>query len=81
MVVDGCTESKTECVGPLHIAVRQQGVLLCRMAFQEMKWVSIGRRDTENFDLENMAHVQNEIGTPIFDTYQVAPIWSDEAKN
>ena len=47
MVVDGCTESKTECVGPLHIAVRQQGVLLRRMAFQEMKWVSIGRRDTE----------------------------------
>lgn len=81
MVVDGCTESKTECVRQLHIAVRQQEELLCRMAFQEMKWVSIGPRDTENFDLENMAHVQNEIGTPIFDTYQVAPVWSDEAKN
>ena len=53
MVIDGCTESKTECVRPLHIAVRQQGELLCRMTFQEMKWVSIGQRDTENFHLEN----------------------------
>ena len=45
-----------------------------------MEWASINEVDAEDFDLLNMTDVENEneFGTPVFDTDEVIPIWSDE---
>ena len=80
-VTEGRFEGDVERVRPLRIADRRQRELLCLMPFQEMELVSMDEVDIENFDLENMADAQNEIGTPIIDTDEVAPIWSDETED
>ena len=53
------------------------------MLFQEMKWASIDQVDAKDFDLSNITDDknENEFGTPVFDTSEVVPIWSDETKN
>ena len=53
------------------------------MLFQEMKWASIDQVDAEDYDLSNIIddENENEFGTPVFDTSEVVPIWSDETQN
>ena len=52
------------------------------MAFQEMDWASMDDVDAEDFDLSNITDVENEneFGTPVFDTDELVPIWSDETE-
>ena len=49
-------------------------------AFQEMEWASMDEVDAEDFDLSNITDHENEndFGTPVFDTGEGVPIWSDE---
>ena len=53
------------------------------MAFQEMEWALIDEVDAEDFDLSNNTDDENEseFGTPVFDTGEFVPIWSDETKD
>ena len=39
--------------------------------------------DVEDFDLSNITYDENEdeFGTPVFDTDEAAPIWSDETED
>ena len=82
-VTEGRIENATERVRPLRAAARLQRELLCVMAFQEMEWVLINEVDTEYFDLSNITDDENEseFGTPVFDTDEVVPIWSDETED
>ena len=68
---------------PLQVAARRQRELLCVMAFQEMEWALINVVDAEDFDLSNITDDENEseFGTPVFDTDEVVPIWSDETED
>ena len=53
------------------------------MAFQEMECALINEVDAEDFDLSNITDDENEseFGTPVFDTDEVVPIWSDETED
>ena len=68
---------------PLQVAARRQSELLCVMAFQEMEWALINVVDAEDFDLSNITDDENEseFGTPVFDTDEVVPIWSDKTED
>ena len=37
--------------------------------------------DVEDFDLSNITDNENEFSTPVFDTDEVIPNWSDEAED
>ena len=52
------------------------------MAFQEMEWALI-KVDAEDIGLLNVTDDENEseFGTPVFDTVEVVPIWSDETED
>ena len=52
------------------------------MAFQEMECALIDEVDAEDFDLSNITDDENEseFGTPVFDTDDVIPIWSDKTE-
>ena len=52
------------------------------MAFQEMEWALIDDVDAEDFDLSNITDDENEseFGTPVFDSDEILPIWSDELR-
>ena len=82
-VTEGRIENTTERVRPLQVAARRQKELLCVMAFQEIEWVSMDEVDAENFDLSNITddENENEFGTPVFDTDEIVPIWSDETED
>ena len=82
-VTEGHIENTTEHVGPLRVAARWQRELLCVMVFQEMEWASMDEVDAEDFDLSNITddENENEFGTPVFDTDEVVPIWSDETED
>ena len=82
-VTEGCTENTTERVGPLRVATCRQREVLCVMAFQEMELASMDEVDVEDFDLSNITYDENEdeFGTPVFDTVEAAPIWSDETED
>ena len=46
------------------------------MEFQEIEW---GSMDEVEFDyVDQMADVETDSGTPIINTDEVEPIWSDE---
>ena len=79
---EGRTENTTACV-TMRVAARRQRELLCVMAFQEMEWASMDEVDAEDFDLSNITddENENEFGTPVFDTDEVVPIWSDETED
>ena len=79
-VTESRIENTTERVRPLRVAARRQRELLCVIAFQEMEWASMDEADAEYFDLSNITddENENEFGTPVFDTDEVVPIWSDE---
>ena len=79
-VTEGCIENTTDRVWPLRVASRRQRELLCVMLFQEMEWASIYEVDAEDFGLSKITNDENknEFGTPVFDTDEVVPIWSDE---
>ena len=53
------------------------------MVFQEIEWPSIDEIDAEDFDLSNITddENENEFVTQVFDTDEVAPIWSDETED
>ena len=53
------------------------------MAFQEMEWDSMDEADTDDFDLSNITddENENEFGTPLFDTDEVVPIWSNGSED
>ena len=70
-------------VRPLRVAARRQRELLCVMAFQEIEWASMNEVDAEDFDLSNITDYENEneFSTPVFDTDEVVPIWSDETED
>ena len=53
------------------------------MAFQEMECALINVVDAEDFDLSNITDDENEseFGTPVFDTDEVVPIWSDKTED
>ena len=53
------------------------------MAFQEIEWVLIDEVDVEDFDLSNITDDENEseFGTPVFDTDESFPIWSDKTED
>ena len=53
------------------------------MVFQEIEWPSIDEVDAEDFDLSNITddENENEFVTQVFDTDEVAPIWSDETED
>ena len=78
-VTEGRVENTTERVRLLRVAARR----LCVMAFQEMEWASMNEVDAKNFDLSNITDDENEseFGAPVFDTDEVAPIWSDETED
>ena len=82
-VTEGRIENTTEHVRPLRVVSRRERELLCVMAFQEMDWASMDEVDAEDFDLSNITDVENEneFGTPVFDTDEVIPIWSDETED
>ena len=82
-VTEGRIENTTERVRPLRVVVRRQKELLCVMVFQEMEWASMDAADAEDFDLSNITddENENEFGTPVFDTDEVVPIWSDEIED
>ena len=65
-----------------HCAACRQRELLCVMAFQEMEWALI-KVDAEDIGLLNVTDDENEseFGTPVFDTVEVVPIWSDETED
>ena len=67
---------------PLQIAARRQRELLSVMVFQEMEWALIDDVDAEDFDLSNITDDENEseFGTPVFDSDEILPIWSDEPR-
>ena len=81
-VTEGRIENATECVRPLRVAARRQRELLCMMPFQEMEWTLIDEVDGEDFDLSNITDDENEreFGTPVFDTDDVIPFWSDKTE-
>ena len=82
-VTEGRIENTTERVRPLRVVARRQEELLCVMAFQEMEWASMDEVDAEDFDLTNITddENENEFGTPVFDTDEVVPIWTDETED
>ena len=82
-ITEGCIENTTESVRPLQVAVRRQSELLCVMAFQEVKWALMDEVDGKDFDLSNITddEDENEFGTPVFDTDEVVPIWSDKTED
>ena len=53
------------------------------MAFQEMEWALINEVDPEDFDLSNITddESESEFGSPVFDTDEIVPIWSDETED
>ena len=53
------------------------------VTFQEIEWALIDEIDAEDFDLSNITDDENEseFGTPVFDTDEVVPIWSDETED
>ena len=53
------------------------------MAFQEMEWALINEGDAEDFDLSNITddESESEFGSPVFDTDEIVPIWSDETED
>ena len=82
-VTGGRIENTTERVRPLRVAVRRQRELLCAVTFQEMEWALIDETDAEHFDLSNITNDENEseFATPVFDTDEIVPIWSDETED
>ena len=51
--------------------------------FQEMEWALIHEVDGEDFDFSNVTDDENEseFSTPVFDTDEVVPVWSDETED
>ena len=82
-MTEGRIENTTERLRPLRVADRGKRKLLYVMAFQEMEWASMDEVDVEDFDLSNITddENENEFGTPVFDTDEVVPIWSDKAED
>ena len=66
----------------MRVAACPQRKLLYVMAFQEMEWASMDEVDAEDFDLANITDdkYENEFGTPVLDTDEVVPIWSNETE-
>ena len=82
-VTEGRIENTTERVRPLRVAARRQRELLCVTVFQEMEWALIHEVDGEDFDFSNVTDDENEseFSTPVFDTDEVVPVWSDETED
>ena len=82
-VTEGHIEKTAERLQPLRVAALWQRELFCVMVFQEIKWPSIDEVDAEDFDLSNITddENENEFVTQVFDTDEVAPIWSDETED
>ena len=58
------------------------GTAACVMTFQEMELATMDEVDAEDFDLSNIDNEnKNEFRTPVFDTDEVVPIWSDEIED
>ena len=53
------------------------------MVLQEMEWALIHEVDAEDFDFLNITDEENEseFSTPVFDTDEVVPVWSDETED
>ena len=81
-VTEGRIENITERVRPLRVAAHRQRELLCVLTFQEMECASMDEADAEDFHLSNITddENENEFGSPVFDTDEVVPIWSDKTE-
>ena len=82
-VTEGRIENTTACATIASCCRWAKGAVVCDVVSRTMEWASMDEVDAEDFDLSNITddENENEFGTPVFDTDEVVPIWSDETED